>query len=301
MSRLFPGFLLAACAALAGTPACAASPRPAAPAVDHVVVITVDGVRPDAVAAAPAPHLQALMAAGIAGEARAVEMPETLPSHLTMASGLPPSVHGVTFNIDRGAEFGRDTLFSRVHAAGGRTGLYFGKSKLLMMAPRGSADVVFGNGPKGAGDERGRIGAVAARFVADFDREAYRLAWVHLREPDWEGHNHGWMSPQYLAALRAADAEVGRILAAIDASGHGAGTAVILTSDHGGEGDSHGADRTELSFRVPFACRVPGVRPGRLRETIALTDLAPTVLALLALPDLPDAKGRAVAACLPGG
>ena len=282
--------------ALTCAPACAGGKKPAVPVVDHVVVITVDGLRPDALAAAPAPTLQAIMAASVAGAARAVEMPETLPSHLSMASGVPPSVHGVTFNNDRNVEFGRDTVFSRVHAAGGRTGLYYGKSKLRMMAPRGSADVLHGNTP--GNDAPGRIGAVASRFVQDFDRQAFKLAWVQLREPDWEGHNFGWMSDKYLAALRAADLEVGRILAAIAASEHAAGTAVILTSDHGGEGDSHGADRTELSFRVPFACRVPGLEPGTLRDTVPLTALAPTVLALLGLPALPD-NGAPVADCLP--
>lgn len=288
--------LLVFLGACACAPACAAPEKPASPVVDHVVIITVDGLRPDAIAAAPAPNLQALLASGVAGEARAIEMPETLPSHLSMASGLPPSVHGVTFNNDRNVEFGRDTIFTRVHEDAGRTGLYYGKSKLRMMAPRGSADVTYGN-VKGR-DELGMIGPVTRRFVEDFDREAFRLAWVHLREPDWEGHNFGWMSPQYLAALRAADAEVGRILAAIAASEHAAGTAVILTSDHGGEGNSHHGGGTALSFRVPFVCRVPGVKPGTLRGAVPLPAVAPTVLALLGLPALPD-NGEPIQGCLP--
>lgn len=288
--------LLALLGALACAPACAAPGKAPVPLVDHVVVITVDGLRPDALAAAPAPNLQALLAGSVAGEARAVEMPETLPSHVSMAAGVPPSVHGVTFNNDRNQELARDTIFNRVHDSGGRTGLYYGKTKLRMLAPRGSADIAYGNVI--GQDQLGMIGRVAQRFVDDFDRQAFRLAWVQLREPDWEGHNFGWMSDRYLAALRAADAEVGRILAAIAASEHAAGTAVLLTSDHGGEGNSHHGGGTELSFRVPFACRVPGVAPRKLRDPVPLTAVAPTVLALLGLPALPD-NGAPVRACLP--
>lgn len=285
-----------ACAVLVGF--AHASPAADAPA-RHVVVITVDGLRPDALAAAPATNIQRLAKSGGHGTARAVEIPETLPSHLTLASGLPPSVHGVTFNDDRGASFGRDTLFTQVHEDGWPTALYYGKSKLVMLAPRDSADVLYGPGPKNADGERGRIEAVAGRFARDFPKHGFRLAWVHLREPDWEGHNHGWMSDAYLAALREADRQVGVVLEAIEGSRYAARTAVILTSDHGGDGDSHGAHRPETSWRVPFMCKVPGAGSAQLGDGMTLADLAPTVLAILGLPPLAGATGTVIRGCLP--
>lgn len=267
-------------------------------AVRHVVVITVDGLVPDALAAAP--RLQALAQQGAASRAaRVVEAPETLPSHVSMATGVPPSVHGVTYNRDEGLTLARDTLFTRVHDAGGRTGLYFGKSKLLLLAPRDSADIVWGPGPRNADPERGLVKTVAARFAADFPRERFALAWVHLREPDWEGHNHGWMGPEYLAAVRQADAAVGVVLDAIEASGLGGATAVLVTSDHGGEGKSHGHGRGEGSWIVPWICRAPGARPRAIEPAPSLLDVGPTVLAWLGLPPLPESRGHAVKACLP--
>lgn len=287
--------------AVLGFAACAAAPPQApAPAVEHVVVVVVDGLRPDAIAAARAPNLQRLVKAGAASAtARVVERPETLPAFLTMVTSLPPSVHGVTYNQDREQTYPGETLFTRAHGAGRRTGLYYGKSKLAMLAPRGSADRSAGPGPRQAAPERGTSTALAAHFAEDFAHERLVLALVHLREPDEAGHEHGWMSAQYLAAIAIADQALGTILGAIDASGLAPRTAVLLTADHGGERDSHGAGRGEASWLIPFICRVPGTAPGKIAGPVTLLDLAPTVLALLGLPALPEAQGHTIAACLP--
>jgi arylsulfatase A-like enzyme len=260
---------------------------PPAPAeavrVDHVVVIVVDGLLADGPATAAA---------------RAVEQPETLPSFMTLATGLPPSNHGVTWNNDRGGEHAGETLFSRVHGAGRRTGLYYGKTKLTLLAPRNSADVLFGPGRDGALRERRRAAVIAARFAAAFPREGFGLALVHFVEPDSAGHDHGWMSAPYLAAVAQVDRAVGEVLRAIEASGRAGATAVLLTSDHGGEGTNHGVGRGETSWRIPFACRVPGVQPSAIASAVTLMDVAPTALALLGLENLPGAQGRPVPACL---
>lgn len=272
----------------------------AAPRIDHVVVIIVDGLRPDAIEAAHARQIQALAAHGARTDGARVEMPMTLPSLVSLVSGLTPARHGVTRNDDRVAEPRVPTIFTRASEEGLRTGLYFGKPKLDILAPRGSADVSFGPGRHGVHRERQSLSVVAGQFAADFARERYGLALVHLREPDQAGHAHGWMSAPYLAAVRAADAAVGTVLQAIEYSGLAERTAVLLTSDHGGEGTSHDARRTELSWRVPLICRVPGAKAGRrIGGEVRLLDVAPTVLALLDVPGLPDAQGRVIEECLP--
>lgn len=279
--------------------AAVAGPAGAAPPVEHVVIIVVDGLRPDAIARAPAPNLQALVkAAAYSESARAVEKPETLASHMSMVTGLPASAHGVTWNDDRDQPYAGDTIFTRVHAAGRRTGLYFGKSKLVMLAPRGSADRVWGPGRNKTHRERGTSAALAARFAEDFPRDRPALVLLNLLEADAAGHNHGWMTPEYFAALGVVDAALGSILRTIEGSGRAGRTAVLMTADHGGEGDNHGIGRGETSWLIPFACRVPGVAPRPITTPVTLMDLAPTTLALLKLPALP-AQGRVVTECLP--
>jgi predicted AlkP superfamily pyrophosphatase or phosphodiesterase len=284
---------------LASLAACAA-PLPAPAPQRHAVLIVVDGLRPDAITAAPAPHLQALLDGGRATlAARAVEIPETLPGMVTMVTGLPPRRHGVTWNDERGKRLDWPTIFTRVHDAGGDSTLYFGKSKLTLLAAPGTAAVRRGPGPGNSDWSAGDSAALAAAFARDFVQRRPAFSFVHFRDPDYAGHDRGWMSEAYLAAVRQADAAAGIVLDAVDKSALAATTEVLLVADHGGEGTNHRIKDGANTWHVPLACRAHGVSPGAIAGQPTLLDVAPTVLAWLGLPPLPDAEGHAIAECLP--
>jgi hypothetical protein len=279
---------------LAGSAAGAAAP------VQHVVLVTVDGLRPDAVAAAPAPHLMAAMRAGASTlAARTVDPPETLPAHVSIATALPPAQHGVTTNKELGRPVSPATIFSQVHGAGRRTALYHGKAKLMDIARPEALGVRRGPGRGEADWRSGASRALVQAFAQDFAGGELAFAWLHLREPDLAGHKGGWMSAEYLAAVRAADDAFGALMRALADSGRAAHTAVLVTSDHGGELREHWG-RHEADFLVPWICVVPGVPGGAaLPEGTTVMDAAATALALLRLPPLPESPARAVKACLP--
>jgi arylsulfatase A-like enzyme len=292
----FSGSIVGATAVLAAAtllPGAAA----AAPPAGHVVLIVVDGLRPDAIAAAPAPHIGRLQAgAAHTLGARAVGTPETLPSLVTMVTSRSPAAHGVTYNTDRGGALAMPTVFTRVHEAGGASALYFGKSKLTMLAAPDTAAVRRGPGPNNKDWDAGDDATLAQAFARDFPEHRFRFTLIHLRDPDFVGHDAGWMSAAYLAAVRRADEAVGVIVGAIAGSAVAPQTAVLLTSDHGGEGTRHWSG-SEVSWTIPWLCRAPGARAGPIRGQVTLLDVAPTALALLGLPPLPGAEGRVVEAC----
>jgi hypothetical protein len=89
---------------------------------------------------------------------------------------------------------------------------------------------------------------------------------------------------KYRALLRAIDDEVGGVLAKIDP----ATTIVVFASDHGESLgvdprllDTHGQVTYEPLVRVPFALRVPGIKPGIRTDTVSIVDIAPTLMDLL--------------------
>jgi predicted AlkP superfamily pyrophosphatase or phosphodiesterase len=277
--------------------ACAETP-PAVPPYPQLVLISVDGLRPDALAAAPARNIQALQAGGAwSHQARAVGIPETLPSHVTMVTGLRPRKHGVTYNNNRGETLKRPTIFTRVQEAGGSSALLFGKSKLAMLTAPGAAKTLQGPGKGESDSPSGADRALAARFARELPKQRFRFAMIHLRAPDYAGHEKGWMSEAYLAAVREADEAVGVVLQALADNGLAQHAAVILTADHGGAGTHH-RHADDLSWTIPWICRAPGAQAGEIREPITLLDVAPTALALLELPPLPGAQGKPVRACL---
>jgi len=282
---------LAALLALATADASAADPGM------PVVFILIDGLRPDAIAAAPAPELSKAMTQGPSTlVAHTVEPSETLPAHVSMATGVPPSQHGVITNKELGRPITLENVFSRVHASGGTTALYHGKSKLMDLAEPRAIDVRVGRDRNEKDWSRGAMDNLARTFADDFSARGFAFTWIHLREPDLVGHKEAWMSPAYLAAVREADVALGVVLRAIAASPHAAQTAIIVTADHGGHDKVHwdGGDVDEL---VPWVCIVPGVRSGAAPAEVTVLDVPSTILALLRLPPLPGGT-QPVKACL---
>lgn len=93
----------------------------------------------------------------------------------------------------------------------------------------------------------------------------------------------------YLACIAFADAQVGRLLDALDRSPHAANTVVCLWSDHGwhlGEKQRwHKSTNWERATRVPLIISAPGLgRPGqRSHRAVSLVDLYPTLVELAGL------------------
>ena len=110
----------------------------------------------------------------------------------------------------------------------------------------------------------------------------------------------GWQEAirGYLASISFADAQIGRMLDALDASPHAQDTAVVLWSDHGYHlGDHnvwHKFTLWEEAARAPLIVSVPGMEAGRVSAPVELVDIFPTVMQLAGL-DVPDfASGRSL-------
>jgi arylsulfatase A-like enzyme len=111
----------------------------------------------------------------------------------------------------------------------------------------------------------------------------------------------------YAACVAEADQRlVGRALAALDELGLAGDTIVCLIADHGEEQREHGKmghfrEVWRESVHVPWILRGPGVPVGAVRDDpVELADVAPTLAALLGLPDDPLVFGRDQLAADPG-
>jgi predicted AlkP superfamily pyrophosphatase or phosphodiesterase len=286
---------------LALSAAGAATPVPPVQAVgaepprvtEHVLVISIDGLRPDAIERYEARTLQRLVETGAASlQARTVSPSKTLPSHTSMLSGVEPEVHGITWNTDRTAERGTvgvPTVFELAKRQGLSTAAFFSKSKLKHLAKPGTLDHV--ESPRHV-DTRMATETVEAA-TRHMRRSRPNLLFVHIGEPDFAGHTVGWMSFAYGWAVRRADAGVARLLAAADAT-YGAGRyTVIVTADHGGHGRDHGTQSDEDTL-IPWIAWGEGVEAGPVLRPVKTTDTAATVLWLLGIAAPADWTGRVV-------
>ena len=109
------------------------------------------------------------------------------------------------------------------------------------------------------------------------------------------------MSEQYVDAARHADALVGRLITAIETQPALRGrTAVLVTSDHGGEGQKHGGV-TPVHLEIPWLLWGAGVRRGlEIQDPISTVDSAATLAHLLGVPLHRWWTGRPVMAAIGG-
>ena len=253
-----------------------ASPTPG-PLAKRVLILSIDGLRPDAIALAPMPNLLALMKSGAYSlKAQTIFPSVTLPAHASMLTGLCPAKTGVDWNDylpERGYAKGTG-LFDIAHAAGLFTAMFVGKQKLRQITVPTSTDVFrFIND---------RDTVIAQDITQEFPVN-FGLLFVHFATTDDMGHAYGWMSPQYISVVQHADIALGTLLKALDDHGIRQETLVIVTADHGGHAQTHGSRMPE-DMTIPWVISGPGVHPGQLTSPIQTTDTAATAAWALGLP-----------------
>jgi arylsulfatase A-like enzyme len=247
------------------------------PVARRVLIISIDGLRPDAIAAAPMPNLQALMQSGAYTlSAQTIFPSATLPAHTSMLTGLCPAKHGVNWNDylpKKGFAQGTD-LFDLAHAAGLKTVMFVGKEKLRQITEPASTDIF-----RYIND---RDTVIAQKITEEFPVD-FGVMFVHFPTPDAMGHVYGWMTPQYISVVQHADEAIGTLLKALDDHGLRQETIVIVTADHGGHEQTHGSHLRE-DMTIPWVISGPRVRPGPLTTPVQTTDTAATAAWALGLP-----------------
>jgi arylsulfatase A-like enzyme len=260
----------------------------------HVVVVSVDGLRPDAIPLW-APVLQGLVREGAwASNARTIAPGTTLPSHTSMLTGVLPASHGILWNSDRTGSYGPvrvPTVFEVARRHGVRSAAFLSKAKLRHLQQPGALE--HSQAPRG-----GRVMA-ATETVEDAVRymalRKPQLVFIHIAEPDVAGHGFGWMNWPYRLAVGRADAAVARIIEGAEAAwGEGAFT-LIVTADHGGSGRGHGGPGAE-DMMIPWLAWGAGVEHGVVAEPVRTMDTAATVLWLLGIEAPQEWTGRPVTA-----
>ena len=265
---------------------------------DHVLVISIDGLRPDAIERFNAFTILRLMREGsYALTAQTILPSKTLPSHTSMLTGVDADKHGITWNDERVDDHGHvdvPTVFGLAKAEGFRTAAFFSKTKFHHLEAPNTIDYV--RSPKGGiFDFRWD----ASRTVNEVGKHlrsrsaAPNLMFVHIGEPDYAGHMFGWMGRAYGNAVRAADQAVAQLLEKAEGRfGHGNFT-VILTADHGGHDRNHGSEDPR-DTTIPWIVWGKGVAAGvELPTGIRTMDTAATALWMLGVDAPPAWVGTA--------
>jgi choline-sulfatase len=285
-----------AIAAAVAMSACGTGPKPdsnaaGTPPRPSILLVTLDTTRADAIGpdavGITTPAFNAIAVRGRRYRQAYAPVPETLPSHVSMLTGLYPAGHGIHEN-GRYLAGHRPVLAERLQQAGYRTAAFV--SSFILARRFGLArgfDTYDDEQPAGRSERTARetTDAVLAQLAHSSPKPLF--LWVHYFDPHYpyeppEPFRHQFPGKPYLGEVASMDAQIGRLVQVFDERAPGP-VAVILVGDHGeglGEhGESlHGNLLYQSTMHVPLVVIGPGVAAGISDATVSTRRVFHTIL-----------------------
>lgn len=261
----------------------------ARPKAKRVLMIALDGISVPGFQTAKTPNFDALLAQGALSLDTRVVMPSvTLPNWTSHLTGSGPEQHGVFDNgwelaktkypaVARDAKGYYPSVFQvlKEQVEGVRTAFYYNWINLFYPYNKEYLDEV------NFLEEDGYVPNYekALRFMADH-RDEPTVVFLYSVHTDHAGHNHKWMSPEYIRSIEEADQQIGLLLDKMKAEGLYEDTHFLFLSDHGGINYGHGGTTSDEMI-VPWGIVGPGVRSGmKIEEPNNTVNTAATILYL---------------------
>jgi len=288
---------MVACAAVLQTGGCtrepASPPGTAAQAAPRpsILLVTLDTTRADAIGpdavGIQTPAFNALAARGRRFRQAYAPVPETLPSHTSMMTGLYPAGHAIHEN-GRFVPPGQALLAERLHAAGYQTAAFVSSFILTRRFGLARGFDVYDDQLDAGQVERNAAATTESALAWLKGRTATPLfLWVHYFDPHDpyappEPFRSRFPKQPYLGEVAYMDAELGRLIQAFEQRAKGP-VAVIVVGDHGeGLGDhgeaTHGNLLYQSTMHVPLALAGPGVGPGVSDAPVSIRRVFQTAL-----------------------
>src|SRR5271157_5315600 len=311
---IFVGLMLFGPAAWGQTPA----PRKSSP---DVFLITIDTLRADHVGCygykqVETPALDALAADGVRFNEAFTHSPITNTSHITILTGLLPSVHGVTdFGIPLSPQ--HPTLAELLKKQGYHTAAFIGAVILdsKTLAPGLDRGFDFYDNFPAKTETRERWGRVERRGMEvvqhaegwlDKHRTGPRFVWVHLYDPHdpYEPpppYSEKYKDHLYDGEIAYADSALGHLIAFLKKNAAYENAIIVVVGDHGeglgehGE-ETHGLFLYDATLHVPLILKTAASahRGTVIDAQVRTTDILPTILALTNTPAPAELNGQSL-------
>ncbi|WDE09194.1 alkaline phosphatase family protein [Thalassomonas viridans] len=295
---LTAGLALGACMLLAPLSAMASQ---------HSLVIAIDGLRGDGIENAATPYIDQLIngtwAPGYNGafahyaQTMTDAAPNSGPNHVGIMTGVTSAKSGVTGNSDVGG--GRYDIYPHYQTLIESHNPDLNTAYLVTwgtdMQIANSADIRIdsddaGNTENAVNILRGSYASANWPLGSSPDS-----VFLFLDDVDHAGHSCCFSTDDqgYTDEITSVDAQIGRLLTAIKNRPGFAGEhwQIVITSDHGGRGSSHGIHAAD-NYTIPFLVASKSVGQGYLADIPRNYDAAPTALAHMGVPVPANIDGK---------
>ena len=265
---------------------------------EKVLLIGIDGVRPDVLAEVATPNLDRLISEGaFSDRVRTTRPTRSGPAWSSMLTGVWPEKHGVRSNNFQGNRYAAYPDFlSRIEKLRPDLMTFAAADWLPLVTEDSGGPLITGvldslvvrdGYDMGWSEADAFITQAAVNVLRGSDPDAM---FVYLGAPDETSHQDRSIGEEYRASITLSDHHVGELLEAIRARVTYAEEdwLILVSTDHGRRADGgHGGDSPEESTIFIFA-QGPSVVPGEISGTPAIVDVAVTALTHLGIEINPN-------------
>lgn len=244
---------------------------------EKVVLVLVDGMRPDGMLACGHPFVQKLLEnSTYALDAQTVWPSVTLPCHTSLFYGIEPYMHGITTNTFTYLPKPVNSLFDQLKQEKKKCAMFYTWEELRDMCHPGSLHHstlvnIYNNEHS---DDK-----ITDEAMTYIQAEQPDFLFLYLGEVDsFGGHDFGWMGKEYLEYVNSAIANIERVFHALPE-----GYTLMVCADHGGHDRVHGHPIPE-DMTIPVIFCGPRFEKNKVISGVSIMDIAPTVAKLLDVP-----------------
>lgn len=254
-------------------------------AAPNIVLITIDSLRADHLhcygySVQTSPNIDQLASQGIQYQYAFSAVPLTLPSHATILSGLYPQQHGIRDN----GHFPPPTqlfLAQVLKQHDYSTAAFVSAVELNSTFGLDRGFDYYNDDFNGTERKANETTNRALDWLKT--AKAPYFLWVHYFDPSAEYNPPDEFRKDfapYDGEITFTDREVGRLLKTV-----GSDAVVVLTAAHGeslgehGE-NTHGVFLYNATLHVPLIVRAPQLKPAVRKDSVSLSDIAPTLMEL---------------------
>lgn len=258
-----------------------------------VLLIGIDGVRPDVLAEVLTPNIDALaMGGSFTARTRTTTPSVSGPSWSSMLTGVWPDKHGVTDNEFGGRRYTEFPDFlTRIESVRPELATFAAVDWLPLMEIDGGGPTISGaidvrmpldGYVTGWPEGDAKITSAAVSHLREADPDAL---FVYLGNPDETSHQHGSIGVEYREAIAVSDGQIGLLVEAVRArpTFHEENWLILISTDHGRTEDGgHGGD-SPMEMTTFILVSGPAAAIGTPREDTFIVDVAVTALAHLGI------------------
>lgn len=255
-----------------------------------VVLILVDGMRPDGIEQCKNPYLVDLKNNSTYCFHATTVMPSvTLPCHTSLFTSVDPERHGILTNNWVPMARPIDSLGDVVAKAGKKAAMFYNWEELRDLNRPGSLQ--YSHFQTGYIPHQEAIKSeveMTKKTITYIQKEQPDFVFLYLGHTDEAGHAYGWMRAEYLESISNASDCIQMLINALSDE-----YSVIITADHGGHGRNHGEDCPE-DMTIPMIFHGLPFKAGRELQQVNIKDIAPTITEVLNIAPAPQWEGVSI-------